>query len=88
MSEQAFDLAAHQRQRIRELDARCMFLEGERERLELLLATLLQIAARTAKCSETLILDALITITGIDPAKAHIHDQQPLPVPAETKADA
>lgn len=67
------DINEHRRIRNRELERKCAFLEGERDRLEILLCTLLKLSARTVGCTETLVLDALITLTGIDPYKAHIH---------------
>lgn len=60
-----FDLAQHQRERIRTLDRRCTALEAEERRLNRLLALALEFA-----CDKPLpLLELLCAIDGTDPAR-------------------
>lgn len=68
-----FDPETHRRQRNTQLQHQVDFLDGERVRLERLLATVLLMASRTIGCDWRLILDAACTTIDTDPAKAHIH---------------
>lgn len=68
-----FDLAeraAHQRQRIRELDRRCTMLEAEERRLYRLLGLALRVAAGDGRdCDACELLEVLCAIDGTDPAR-------------------
>lgn len=65
-----FDLATHQRERIRELDRRCQMLEAEERRLYRLLALALRVATREGRdCNPGALLEALCGIDGSNPAR-------------------
>lgn len=68
-----FDADTYRRQRNTDLARTVDYLEGERARLERLLATVLLMASKTIGQPPTLILEAACTIVGTNPARADIH---------------
>lgn len=60
-----FDLAAHQRERLRDLDKRATMLDAENRRLHRLLALALQLGP----CDPLELLNVLCAIDGTNPAR-------------------
>lgn len=82
-----FDLASHQRGRIRELERRVHMLEAEERRLYRLLALALRVATRDGRdCKPGALLEVLCAIDGTDPARpAWVEEAQRAAADAENE---
>lgn len=83
----AFDLARHQRDRVRVLTRRLVFVEAELRRQYRLIGLLLQVATRDGRdCRPSALLELLCAIDGTDPARpAWVEEQERERSAAETE---